>query len=198
MLLAGVLLCLTLISIYMTSGLYAKYTVGSTTEDRARVIRFGDLRLTESGDFQLDGGIIVPGVNLIKKAMLDFDGSESATYVFVKIVPSGGWTLSDGISFSYTYDGKALMTWRIDDSWTYLKADGNAYIYYRQLPPGTPLSKVDIIADGQVTVSEEITRKDIAHMTGISVGISAAAVQSGGFDGAEAAWSSLSGKGDMK
>lgn len=196
MCLAGILLCLTLISVYMTSGLYAKYTVKEAGGDSARVIRFGDIRLTESGDFQPDHpGMIVPGVKLTKKAVVDFAGSESATYVFVKIVPSAGWQSPDGRSFSFVGSGKTLMEWSVDDSWTYLKTDEDAYIYYCELSPNTPLSEIDIIADGLVTVSEQITRKDIVRMTGISIDISAAVVQSGGFDGAAAAWDSIRGKG---
>lgn len=40
MCLAGVLFCLTLISIHLTGGLYAKYTTRSESEDLARVAKF--------------------------------------------------------------------------------------------------------------------------------------------------------------
>lgn len=40
MCLAGVLFCLTLISIHLTSGLYAKYTTKDASEDAARVAEF--------------------------------------------------------------------------------------------------------------------------------------------------------------
>lgn len=40
MCLAGILFCLTLISIHLTSGLYAKYTTQSSSEDTARVAKF--------------------------------------------------------------------------------------------------------------------------------------------------------------
>lgn len=46
---ASVLLCLTLLSIYMTCGLYAKYVTTTTDNDSARVARF-DVSATEASD----------------------------------------------------------------------------------------------------------------------------------------------------
>lgn len=203
MCIASVLLCLTLISIHLTGGLYAKYITSSSAEDSARVITFGDITITESGSF--DGtaatkGMIIPGVNLQKKAVVDFAGSESAVYVFVEVILSEHWTTTDNFLFSYKVNdstGAPFMTWAIENGWTFLKKAeaANTYVYYRTLAPNTELKAVDIIADdGAIAVSEYITKSEITSMTEISVKLRASVVQSGGFDDADAAWTSIAAK----
>lgn len=195
MCLACILFCLTLISVYITSGLYAKYTVKNGVGDSARVIRFGELTITESGDFG-DGsqGVIIPGVDLTKKAVVAFAGSEASTYIFIKITLCSDWT-TDGTNFTVTVGNKTQMQWKIGDDWKYLNTDGNGtYIYYRELAPNTPLS-ADIIADdGRISVSDKITNKEIVGMNDIFIRLSAAAVQSNGFSDAAAAWESITSK----
>lgn len=195
MCLAGVLLCLTLISIHLASGLYARYSTTSEGSDSARVISFGDLSLTETGDFGSDGTLrIIPGVDLTKKAVIDFEGSESATYVFVEITLAN-WSTADNKNFSYLVNSKAAMQWRLADGWTFLKKVNNTYVYYRELVPNTVLDDVDIIADnGKITVSEYITRNEITTLTGVSIKLRASVVQSGGFENPTAAWDSLMAK----
>lgn len=53
MVLACVLLCLTLISIHLTSGLYARYTTTATASDSARVARF-EVEGTATEELKLD------------------------------------------------------------------------------------------------------------------------------------------------
>lgn len=195
MCLAAILLCLTLISIHLTGGLYAKYTTSASGNDSARVIAFGDLSLTESGDFY-DGNklMIIPGVDLTKKATLSFLGSESATYVFIEITPSK-WSTTDNKTFSLLSNGKTAMQWNIAEGWLFLKSDNGTYIYYRELTPNTELIATDIIAEnGKITVSNQITKSEIQVMTGISIKLRATVVQSGGFADPEAAWNSVAAK----
>ena len=197
MCLAAILLCLTLISIHLTGGLYAKYTTSASGNDSARVIAFGDLSLTESGDFY-DGNklMIIPGVDLTKKATLSFLGSESATYVFIEITPSK-WSTTDNKTFSLLSNGKTAMQWNIAEGWLFLKSDNGTYIYYRELTPNTELIATDIIAEnGKITVSNQITKSEIQVMTGISIKLRATVVQSGGFENPEAAWDSIAAKED--
>ena len=83
---AAGLFILTIISIYLLSGLFARYVSSDQGSDSARVATFGNLTLTETGDF--DGtdskkGMIIPGVPLTKNATVTFTGSEMATVVFV-------------------------------------------------------------------------------------------------------------------
>lgn len=195
MCLAAILLCLTLISIHLTSGLYAKYISSASGNDSARVIKFGELTLTEEGDFY--GGnklMIIPGVALTKKATVSFSGSESATYVFVEITPSK-WSTTDNKTFSLMSNGKTAMQWNVAEGWLFLKSDNGTYIYYRELTPNTELIATDIIAEnGKITVSNQITKSEIQVMTGISIKLRATVVQSGGFENPEAAWNSVAVK----
>lgn len=196
---ACVLLCLTLISVYFTCGLFAKYTAADEKGDSARVISFGDITITESGDFAADGhSLIIPGVNLMKKAVLSFDGSEAAVCVFVKITLSPHWETADNKCFTVSDGEKTLMSWSVAQGWEYLCADSNgAHIYYRELTPNTSLS-ADIIAEnGLITVSEQITKSELLTMNGIFIRLSAAAVQSGGFESPAAAWESVASKEGM-
>ena len=67
---ACVLFCLTLFSFHLCGGLYARYTARGSASDSARVIKFGELTLTETGDFFQPGKLlIIPGVDLTKRPM---------------------------------------------------------------------------------------------------------------------------------
>ena len=195
MCLAAILLCLTLISIPLTSGLYAKYISSASGNDSARVIKFGELTLTEEGDFYEGNKLmIIPGVDLTKKATVSFSGSESATYVFVEITPSK-WSTTDNKTFSLMSNGKTAMQWNVAEGWLFLKSDNGTYIYYRELTPNTELIATDIIAEnGKIAVSNQITKSEIQVMTGISIKLRATVVQSGGFENPEAAWNSVAAK----
>ena len=195
MCLAAILLCLTLISIHLTSGLYAKYISSASGNDSARVIKFGELTLTEEGDFYEGNKLmIIPGVALTKKATVSFSGSESATYVFVEITPSK-WSTTDNKTFSLMSNGKTAMQWNVAEGWLFLKSDNGTYIYYRELTPNTELIATDIIAEnGKIAVSNQITKSEIQVMTGISIKLRATVVQSGGFENPEAAWNSVAAK----
>lgn len=189
------LLCLTLISVHLTSGLYAKYITAASGSDSARVISFGELTLTETGDFNAEGKLVViPGVNLQKKAMIDFEGSESATYVFVEIIPLK-WSTTDNKTFSLLLNNKIAMQWSVADGWTFLKFDNETYIYYRELRPNIELVETDIIAEnGKIAVSDQITKSEIEAMTGALIKLRATVVQSGGFNSPEAAWNTVTAK----
>ena len=195
MCIASFLFCLTLISIHLTSGLYAKYISSASGNDSARVIKFGELTLTEEGDFYEGNKLmIIPGVALTKKATVSFSGSESATYVFVEITPSK-WSTTDNKTFSLMSNGKTAMQWNVAEGWLFLKSDNGTYIYYRELTPNTELIATDIIAEnGKIAVSNQITKSEIQVMTGISIKLRATVVQSGGFENPEAAWNSVAAK----
>ena len=195
MCIASFLFCLTLISIHLTSGLYAKYISSASGDDSARVIKFGELTITETGDFYEDNKLmIIPGVDLIKKATVSFSGSESATYVFVEIMPTG-WSATDDVTFALLSNGKTAMQWSIADGWVFLKSDNGTYIYYRELAPNLELVTADIIAgSGKITVSDQITKSEIKAITDVSIKLRATVVQSGGFENPEAAWNSVAAK----
>ncbi|MBQ8663404.1 MAG: hypothetical protein IJ471_06065 [Eubacterium sp.] len=205
MFLAAVLFCATLISIHFTSGLYARYTTSGEGSDSARVITFGDINITETGDFTSDGQLmIIPGVDLTKKAVVNFEGSESATYVFVEVIVSG-WTKDDNQTFTVKSGETVYMQWSVNGEWMPLGAgtdldDGSVrYVYYQELAPNTKLIDKDIIAELDATddeettiaVGDEITKYDINNLADVSIEFRATAVQSSGFDSASDAWDSI-------
>lgn len=193
---AGILFCLVLITTAMMGGLFARYTTTGTGSDSARVAKFGDLTLTETGDF--DGtagkkGMIIPGVDLKKEAKLSFTGSEMATYVFVEIT-APGWTFG-GNMFSIGTN----LSWRVAEGWTYLP--GSRYVFYRELAPGETLldenqKGVDIILNGKITVEKDIDETAMEGLKGqnLTISIQASVIQSGGFDSPAEAWAYLNNK----
>lgn len=195
--LAGILFCLTLVSFYMVSGLFAKYTTSGKGSDSARVIKFGDITLTETGDFYKDNKMwIVPGLDIKKDAKVSFEGSEAATYVFVQVQVSDHWTCDKGV---FTMEG-GKISWTVADGWERLDDD----VYYRALKPNETLANADIIKDGIVTVSHTITRDAMETLEKvgdeekpISIVFRAYVVQSSGFASEQAAWDSLAGKGGV-
>ena len=195
--LAAVMLVMVCVSTWMLAGLLAKYTTQDSGSDSARVIRFGDLTMTEIGDFATDStAMIIPGVNLQKKVLVSFSGSESATYVFVEAILSGGWDTTDYKSFT---EGGGRLQWAVDGSWIMVEAipSTGRYVFYRELAPNDQSLKngVDFIAnDGEIFVSENITKNEINSMTDIGIKLRALVVQSNGFAGPEAAWASVKSK----
>ena len=194
MCLAGVLFCLTMVSVYMVSGLYARYSTSGTGSDSARVIKFGDISISETGDFQGDtkNMMVIPGVDLEKKAVVNFEGSEAATYVFVEVDLAGNWTyLEDRNTLIYG----THIEWTVAEGWQYLK--GTKYVFYRELGPNTPLS-ADIIKESKIRVSDSITKTTIGTLQDASITFRASVVQSNGFENVQAAWASLLSKKEVQ
>ena len=71
-----VLACLTLISVYMTSGLYARYTTRATSSDSARVAKF---RVTDTLTVTDSKGDEVNSFTMIEDSLIP---GESTTYAF--------------------------------------------------------------------------------------------------------------------
>lgn len=192
---ACILLCLTLFSFHLCGGLYAKYTASGQGSDSARVIKFSNITITETGDFyEANKLMIIPGVDIKKEAKVNFKGSEAATYVFVKVTQTAAWSVEPGNkAFSLSASGKELMSWQIADGWDYL-AD-TQYVYYRTLEPNQQLNDVDIIKDGKINVSADITKGELGALGDVAIGLRATVVQATGFENAAAAWASVSAKG---
>lgn len=201
---AAVLFCLTVISTHLVSGLYARYTTSGSGDDSARVIRFGEISITESGDFVAGTNdmMIIPGVDIEKRAVVNFEGSEAATYVFVEVLLENGWSYENG-----TFKLGEHLEWEIAGGWTYLENKDNTHVLYWALEPNTQLTDVDILRivedaadenkDGKhaysIKVSENITKSTIDSLAG-AITFRVSAVQSHGFENAGAAWASLSAK----
>lgn len=194
---AAGLFILTLITVYLLGGLFARYVSSGHGLDSARVATFGDLTLTETGDF--DGtaakkGMIIPGVPLTKDAVVTFAGSEAATVVFVEvIVPKDTWETADNKAFSY-----GGMSWSVASGWEYLTKDlydgKDRYVFFKILEPNTQLSREKIVKDGEISVSEEITKANIGSLGNADLTFRASVIQAGGFKTVEEAWGAMAAK----
>lgn len=183
--LAGILFCLVLISTALLGSLFGRYVTTGAGSDSARVVQFGALTLTETGDFTGDAqktGIIIPGVDLQKDVQVTFEASEVATIVFVEVT-APGWEVS-GSSFSK--DG--LLHWTLADGWTHLP--GSEYVYYRELPPNTALT-ARMIKDGTISVSDAITESNISALADLSLKFQASVIQNDGSLTPAEAWARL-------
>ena len=203
---SAVLLYLALIAAALSGVTFSRYVTGTTVSDSARVAMMKELTVTEMGmPDGLDQRVILPGVNMIKKAVVDFEGSEMACYVFCAIT-ANGWTRAD--NFHYTA-GNGLLNWAVDNTkWTFLQEDGSTSVYYCIVNANTVLHADVLAEDGRITVSEHITRSQLdtlaAPAAPLSIKISATAVQYHGFseglpgyteaDRAKAAWNAVKGK----
>lgn len=199
---SAVLLYLALIAAALSGVTFSRYVTGTTVSDSARVAMMKELTVTETGGS--DQRVILPGVNMIKKAVVDFEGSEMACYVFCAIT-ANGWTRAAD-NFQYTA-GPDILSWAVDSAkWTYLKADGSTSVYYCIVNANTALHADVLAGGGRITVSADITRSQLDALAApLSIKISATAVQYHGFseglsavyteaERAMAAWNAVKGK----
>lgn len=192
---ALLLLCAVLLSSYAINGLYARYSSKNTSSASARVIRFGDIILTQPDDNYL---ILSPGITAKNEVKLDFAGSESATFVFVVITPSEHWMYAENM-LKIKRGEKEIATLGVNSDWTHLTTDGDKFVFYRALDPNVVLADVQIFTNqngvnGGVAISNQATAADLSALkTGndISISVKAIAVQSIGFENATEAWDSV-------
>ena len=187
---------------------FSRYVENTNGGDAARVASFRELSITETGDFvEPDKWVIVPGVDMVKKAVVNFEGSEMACYIFLEI-EAGGWEHTDTHTYSVTDSGDVLLRWKVvagESGWTYLSSTDNGAVYYRILPSNTKLHADVIDSEGTITVSPDLTRTGLEALPAdLSISIGAAAVQYQGFgeglaegytadDRAAAAWNVIKG-----
>ena len=193
---AGLLFILIMISVYLLGGVLARYVTYGTGSDSARVAKFSELTITETGDF--DGastkkGMIIPGVDLTKDAEVHFKSSEMDTVVFVEVILSDNWTKTEN-----TFSVSNQLSWTMADGWTYLTSDtfneSNRYVYYQVVESNNEL-KADILAEnGKITVSAAITEANIDALENTAISLRASAIQAGGFEKVEDAWAAMAAK----
>ena len=205
---SAVLLYLALIAAALSGVTFSRYVTGTTVSDSARVAMMKELTVTETRmPDGLEQRVILPGVDMTKKAVVDFGGSEMACYVFCEIT-ANGWTRAAD-NFHYTA-GTDILNWAVDKTkWTYLQGDDSTSVYYCIVNANTELHADVLAEDGKITVSENITRSQLnalaASAAPLSIKISATAVQYHGFsegllagytevDRAKAAWNAVKGK----
>ena len=215
MVLAVVLFYLTVFSTYLTAGLYAKYTVAGSSSDSARVIKFGEITLTETRgvdpEKQTGGGnwMITPGSDndLQMQVTVDFDGSEADTYVYLA-VHTPGWTkATNNVDYLITNEGVELMKWSMDQTkdattkelwWTYLltekDAQGNeTHVYYKYLDSNKQLDAINVVKDNKITVNDTLKKSDLLKINGIKLNFTAYVRQANGRNWSDivAGWNSF-------
>jgi len=193
MCLALILLCLTMFTTHLMSGLYARYVTKGSGEDSARVASMGNVYIEEKGDIVDNKLLVIPGVNLEKDAELTYTGSEVACYVFVEI-DTTKFVTSDKKVFT-AFESK--ISWEVGTDWEYLTSNGSKHVYYQYVGPNDKLTKVDLIKDGNIIVSENLGKSELSEMKDYKIGFHAYAMQ---YDGSSnliatehvmAAWNSV-------
>lgn len=188
MCLAGVLFCLTLFSFHLSSGVIARYSATTDGADSARVIEFGKIALTGQTEEKL---IVYPGAKLSWNAAVSFEGSESATYVFLEVKPKDGtdWTVSER---TYSALGEKLK-WDVAVGWE--PVEGYPNVYFRSLDPNEKLVEAPVVKDGAITVEDTLEAKTLSGMSkDLELDFTAVVVQSNGFKDEKVAWATLKSK----
>lgn len=203
---SAVLLYLLLIAAAVSGVTFSKYVTGTTVGDTARVAIMRDITVTETGNFaETDKWVITPGVDMIKKAVVNFEGSEMVCYVFCEIKTTG-WSRLDEHSFAFSDGGENILGWAVNNDWKFLSGNGSEAVYYR-IVGAKDVLQADVLAEGgKITVSENITKTQLDSLPkDMQIKISATAVQYNGFSeetGAEyteaqralAAWNAVKNK----
>ncbi len=204
---SAVLSYLVLLAAAVSGVTFSKYMAGTTVGDTARVAIMRDITVTETGNFaEPDKWVITPGVDMIKNAVVNFEGSEMACYVFCEIKATGWSRLNDDYSFAFSGGSENILGWAVNNGWNYLSGNGSEAVYYRTVSANAVL-QADVLAEGgKITVSENITKTQLDSLPkDMQIKISATAVQYNGFSeetGAEyteaqralAAWNAVKNK----
>lgn len=189
------LLYLIVIAFLSTGVTLSRYVTSTNGNDGAGVIAFHDISITESGDFYESGKLLIqPGVNLQKKAIVEFGGSEAAVYIFLVVETDTFAKQTDHISYTAASN---QISWQVDDTWKYLLSENNKHIYYTVLAPNI-VFKQDIIEDETVIVADSLKNSEISALQTLAVSFRATAVQADGFgdfateaEHAEATWNAV-------
>lgn len=188
---SAALLYLALIAAAVSGVTFSRYMTGTTVGDTARVAIMRDITVTETGNFaEPDKWIITPGVDMIKKAVVNFEGSEMACYVFCEIKTTGWSRMNDNYSFAFSGGSENILGWAVNNDWKFLSGNGSEAVYYRIVGANAVLQE-DVLAEGgKITVSENITKTQLDSLPkDMQIKISATAVQYNGFsEGSEAGY----------
>ena len=186
---SAVLSYLVLLAAAVSGVTFSKYMAGTTVGDTARVAIMRDITVTETGNFaEPDKWVITPGVDMIKNAVVNFEGSEMACYVFCEI-KAKGWSRLDEHSFAFfSGGGENILGWAVNNDWKFLSGNGSESVYYCIVSANTVL-QADVLAEGgKITVSENITKTQLDSLPkDMQIKISATAVQYNGFSEGSAA-----------
>jgi len=165
----------------------------------------GELSLSEdttaTGANYKDGKyLITPGVDIVKNPVVTYTPATEGNgilnvdaYVFVKVEFGAN---SDWAKNGKTYESD-FLTWSMADAW--IQLDGQENVYYQVIEEENLTSAdvtMPVIRNDTITVSDEITKDDIAGTTGNivdpdSITFTAYAIQKDAMTDAAEAWQTL-------
>ena len=160
----GILLTLTMLSVWFVCGLYAKYVIGDTRSDAARVAKSGvsELELIEhkatldKGEFHLEDdevtensyNEVVPGVDIPKDPFIRFTVNADAevTYeLFMQVIESDPFP-------------NDTVTYEITNVWEVYDAGKGIYKFTGEIEKGKKY-EISILKDDRLYVSEHYVGK---------------------------------------
>ena len=147
------------------------------TEPVVNTFTYGDINitLTETKPANQQAKII-PGVDIEKDPKVTVKADSEACWLFVEVKEEGTFVANK-------------VTYSVDGGWT--KGNGTdipTNVYYREVGVVTADTDFYVLNGNKVTVSNSLTKEDIANITQPKLTFTAYAVQKDGMDTAAAAW----------
>lgn len=180
---------LSLLALVLVAGCAVGGTIAwltATTEPVVNTFTYGKIKiqLTETTGTEYK---IIPGVNISKDPKVTVKADSEACWLFVKVAEKGTF-VTDKVTYS------------IANGWTALDATNHPGVYYREVDAVTADTNFNVLAgdttypNGVVTVSENLTKKDIKGLTETrpQLTFTAYAVQKDGINTAAEAWAKVS------
>ena len=157
---AGILLTLTMLSVWLVSGMYAKYVIRDTVEDAARVASAGTVEIElfeheatlSKGEYHLnydnevtgnDYEKVIPGVDLPKDPIIRFSVSENAEVDYELYLE-----VKESKNFPPT------VTYEISDDWEPVEGKDGVYKYTGKIEKGKKYEIRNILVGNKLLVSE--------------------------------------------
>ncbi len=127
---------------------------------------------------KVDDYKIIPGVNLPKDPTVRVKAGSEACWLFIKVEQTGTF-VQDKVTYSVKTG---------EDGWTAL--DNQTGVYYREVGAVTADTDFAVLNDNKVTVSDTLTKEDIAKLNSkqVILTFTAYAVQKDAAPNAAAAW----------
>lgn len=180
---------LSLLALVLVAGCAVGGTIAwltATTDPVVNTFTYGkikiDLAETTGTEYK-----IIPGVNISKDPKVTVKADSEACWLFVKVAEEGTF-VADKVTYS------------IAEGWKVLDATNHPGVYYREVDAVTADTNFNVLAgdttypNGVVTVSENLTKKDIKGLTETRPQLifTAYAVQKDGINTAADAWAQVS------
>lgn len=145
------------------------------TDPVVNTFTYGDINITLAETTGNDYKII-PGVDIPKDPKVTVKANSEDCWLFVKVEEEGTFVANK-------------VTYSVADGWTQGDdTDIPANVYYREVGAVTADTDFYVLNGNKVTVSNSLTKEDIANITQPKLTFTAYAVQKDGMDTAAAAW----------